>query len=183
MRKHNILINRKRHRVELLRIDRGLLFLVEVDDRVYKVELLNEFNYGTPVSMRIGGKPYRVELEEVDKSKPFSVKVNDKLFRAEFEVVSKSQPKIIEKPLPATLRRPTAKITTEKSVVTASMPGRVVLLKVEVGDSVKEGDTLCVLEAMKMENEIAAPMPGIVKEIRVSEGAGVDRGDALVLIK
>ena len=183
MRKQNILINRKRHRVELLRIDRGLPFLVEVDDKVYKVELLNAFSYSTPVCMRIDDKPYRVELEEVNKSKPFSVKVNDKLFRAEYEVVSKSQPKIIEKTLPATLRRPPAKLTTEKSVVTASMPGRVVLLKVEVGDSVKEGDTLCVLEAMKMENEIASPMPGVVKEIRVSEGAGVDRGDALVLIQ
>jgi biotin carboxyl carrier protein len=183
VRKHNILINGNRHSVELLRIDRGLPFLVEVDDKVYKVELLNEFSCSTPASMRIGGKPYRVELDEVNKSKPFSVKVNDKLFRAEFEVVSKSQPKIIEKTLPATLRRPTANLTAEKSVVTASMPGRVVLLKVEVGDSVKEGDTLCVLEAMKMENEIAAPMPGVIKEIRVSEGTGVDRGDALVLIK
>jgi biotin carboxyl carrier protein len=183
VRKHNILIDRKRHRVSLLRVDRGLPFLVEVDDKVYKVELLNAFSYGTQVSLRIDGKPYRVELEEVNKSKPFSVKVNDKLFRAEYEVVGKSQPKIIENTLPATVRRPTAKSTKEKSVVTASMPGRVVLLKVEVGDSVKEGDTLCVLEAMKMENEIAAPMPGVIKEIRVSEGTGVDRGDALVLIK
>jgi len=183
VKKHNIFINRKRHRVKLLRVDRGLPFLVEVDDKVYKVELLNEFNYSTPVSMRIGGKPYKVELEEGNKSEPFSVKVNDKLFRVKYEVVNKNQPKIIEKTLPATLRRPSAKLTADKSVVTASMPGRVVSLKVEVGDSVKEGDTLCVLEAMKMENEIAAPMPGVVKEIRVSEGAGVNRGDALVLIK
>jgi len=183
VRKRNIFVDGKRHRVELLRVNRGSPFLIEVNDKAYDVELLNELKYSTPVSIRVGGKHYRVELEEVNKSKRFSVKVNDKLFRAEFEVVGKSQPKILEKTLPATLRRPTAKLTTEKSVVTASMPGRIVLLKVEVGDFVKEGDTLCVLEAMKMENEIVAPVSGVVKEIRVSEGAGVDRGDALVLIK
>ncbi|MFQ5758400.1 MAG: biotin/lipoyl-containing protein [Candidatus Bathyarchaeia archaeon] len=183
LRKHNIFVDGKRRRVRLLRVDKGSPFLVEVDDKAYEVELLNDLNYDTPVSIRVGGRPYRVELEEVRKSKPFSVKVNDKLFRVEYEAVSRTRPKAIEATLPATVSRPTAKLIADKGVVTASMPGRVVSLKVEVGDSVNEGDALCVLEAMKMENEIAAPVAGVVEEVMVSEGASVNRGDALVLIK
>ena len=183
LRKNSILIDGKRHRVKLLRMDDGSPFLIEVDDKAHEVELLSELNYGTPVSMRVGGRSYRVELEKVNKSKPFSVKVNGKLFRVEYEAVSRLPPKPIDTTLPVTLRRPTAKLIVEKGVVTASMPGKVVSMEVEVGDCVKVGDALCVLEAMKMENEIAAPMAGVVQEVMVSKGTSVNRGDAMVLIK
>ncbi|UCC34038.1 MAG: biotin/lipoyl-binding protein [Candidatus Bathyarchaeota archaeon] len=63
------------------------------------------------------------------------------------------------------------------------MPGRVVTLKVDVGDAVNDGDALCVLEAMKMENEIVAPTAGIIKEVIVTEGASVSRGDPLLIIE
>ncbi len=184
MREHSVLIDGKRHRVQLLRVNKGSPLLVEVDDKTYEVELLNELNYDTPVSMKVGGRPYRVELEKVNKSKPFSVKVNEKLYRVEYEAVSITRPKATRATLPTTLPKGTpAKSITDKNIVTASMPGKVVSLKVEKGDCVKEGDALCVLEAMKMENEIAAPMAGVVEEVMVSEGAGVNRGDALFLIK
>jgi biotin carboxyl carrier protein len=180
----SVLIDGKRHRVQLLRVDKGSPLLVEVNDKTYEVELLNELNYGAPVSIRVGGKPYRVLLGEVNKDKPFSVKVNDRLYRVEYEAVSRTRPKATRVTLPTTLlKRPVAESIMDKNVVKASMPGKVVLLKVEEGDCVKEGDALCVLEAMKMENEIAAPMAGIVEEVMVSEGAGVNRGDALFLIK
>lgn len=183
LRENSILIDGKRHKVKLLKMDDGSPFLVEVNDKAYEVEVLNALDYDTPVSMRIGGRPYRVELEKVNKGKPFSVKVNDKLFRVEYETVNRLPPKPIDMTLLTTLRRPTAKLTVEKGVVTASMPGRVVSLKVGAGDCVKKGDALCVLEAMKMENEIAAPIAGIVKEVVVSKGTSVNRGDALVLIE
>jgi len=183
VRRHNIFVDGKRHRVKLLKVNRGSPFLVEVNDKVYEVELLNELNYGTPVSIRVGGRHYRVELEEVNKSKLFSVKVNSKLLTVEYEAVSRISPKAIQTNLPATLTRPTAKLTADRGVVTASMPGRVVSLKVEVGEYVNEGDALCVMEAMKMENEIVAPMTGVVEDIMVSDGASVNRGDPLVLIK
>jgi len=55
----------------------------------------------------------------------------------------------------------------------APMPGRVVRVEVRVGIQVKRGDTLIVLEAMKMQNEIPAPRDGIVKQVRVVEGDSV----------
>ena len=54
---------------------------------------------------------------------------------------------------------------------------------VEKGQDVAEGDLVCVIEAMKMENEITAPLAGKVEELSVSEGASVAAGDAIALIK
>ena len=62
------------------------------------------------------------------------------------------------------------------------MPGKVVALKVRPGDEVKEGDTLLVIEAMKMENEIKAPRDGRVREVLVQEGATVSTGQPLVVL-
>jgi biotin carboxyl carrier protein len=56
------------------------------------------------------------------------------------------------------------------------------LLRANVGQKVEKGECICVLEAMKMENEIAAPKTGVVKEIKVSKGAIVNKGDVLAVI-
>ena len=66
--------------------------------------------------------------------------------------------------------------------VTAPMPGNILKVNVSVGQSVKEGDLLVVLEAMKMENEIYAPCSGTVTAVPVSKGSTVDTGALLVAI-
>ena len=60
------------------------------------------------------------------------------------------------------------------------MTGRVIKVNVKPGDTVSEGDILLVIEAMKMENEIAAPMSGKIKEVAVAPGGRVSEGDLLV---
>lgn len=62
----------------------------------------------------------------------------------------------------------------------APMPGLVVRVAVQPGDSVSQGDPLVVMEAMKMENELRAEVAGVVGEVHVSEGTTVDRDDVLV---
>ena len=66
--------------------------------------------------------------------------------------------------------------------VTAPMPGNILKVNVSVGQAVKEGDVLVVLEAMKMENEIFAPKAGTVAQILVSKGSTVDTGATLVVL-
>jgi len=62
------------------------------------------------------------------------------------------------------------------------MPGTVLDVKVNVGDAVKAGDVLLILEAMKMENELTADKAGTVKEIKVTKGQAVNGGDTLIVI-
>ncbi len=66
--------------------------------------------------------------------------------------------------------------------VNAPMPGNILKVNVSVGQKVKSGDVLCVLEAMKMENEIMAPCDGVVSAVPVSKGTTVNTGDLLVAI-
>ncbi|MBU5485107.1 acetyl-CoA carboxylase biotin carboxyl carrier protein subunit [Clostridium sp. MSJ-11] len=63
------------------------------------------------------------------------------------------------------------------------MPGTIIDIKVNPGYSAKKGDTLFILEAMKMENEITAPRDGIIKEIQVIKGASVNTNDVLAVIE
>ena len=67
-------------------------------------------------------------------------------------------------------------------VVKSPMPGNILKINVTVGQKVNEGDTLLVLEAIKMKNEIAAPKAGTVAQIIVSKGAVVETGAPLVVI-
>ena len=64
----------------------------------------------------------------------------------------------------------------------APMPGSVLEVKVSEGDSVKDGDVLLVLEAMKMENELTASQPGTVSQVLVKKGESVNSGDPLVVL-
>ena len=64
--------------------------------------------------------------------------------------------------------------------VCAPLPGTVLEIKVAVGEKVKKGQVLLLIEAMKMENEIAAPQDGIVKAIHTSKGQSVQTGSALI---
>lgn len=71
---------------------------------------------------------------------------------------------------------------TAEAAVHAPMPGLVIGISVEQGATVSAGQTVVVLEAMKMENDLSSPIAGAVKEIRVSKGQTVDQGEVLVVV-
>jgi acetyl-CoA carboxylase biotin carboxyl carrier protein len=67
--------------------------------------------------------------------------------------------------------------------VEAHITGTVWKIEVAVGDSIEEGDTVVILESMKMEMPVEAEDPGVVKEIIVAEGQSVSEGDTLVVLE
>jgi len=177
------IVNGKRHKVRLPKLEGEGSLLVEVDGKRVRVRLKEEFRHGSPFTLKIGGKPRKVELNKFNRNAPFPIKIDDKTYTVQHETIKTVLP-ITHKPsLPKLERKTVRKAVLEGGVVTAPMPGRVVLLNVKAGDSVHIGDALCILEAMKMENEITAPRTGVVKEIRVSEGANVNNGDTLIIIE
>ena len=70
-----------------------------------------------------------------------------------------------------------------EATVNAPMPGLVVGVPFEAGASVAAGQTVVVLEAMKMENDLASPIAGVLKEVRVTRGQTVDQGEVLVVVE
>ncbi len=82
---------------------------------------------------------------------------------------------------PAAAPAPAA-VTGAGEAVNAPMPGTILKVNVSNGQAVKEGEVLCILEAMKMENEIMAPKSGTITQVVVSKGAKVDTGAPLVVI-
>ena len=77
---------------------------------------------------------------------------------------------------------PTPSVAVGENIC-APMPGTILSVAVSAGQAVKKGDVLCVLEAMKMENEIYAPRDGSVASVNVTKGESVDSGKTLVVLK
>ena len=78
---------------------------------------------------------------------------------------------------------PAAAPAGEGEQITSPMPGTILAVNVTVGQSVKKGDVLMVLEAMKMENEIMCPRDGVVSSVQAAKGASVESGTLLCVLQ
>lgn len=83
---------------------------------------------------------------------------------------------------PAPKAAPKAPATAGGAPVTAPMPGTILDVKVSVGQTIKKGDVICVLEAMKMENDIPSPQDGVVASINVQKGSNVNANDVIITL-
>ena len=124
----------------------------------------------------LGKKVYEVEVEE-----------GKAMLLDEYEAKAPVPPAVAV-PIPAADQTPQTVHSaiplpvTPGTQVKSPLPGTVLKVNVSVGDAVKAGDVLMIIEAMKMENEIAAPSDGTVKQIAKEKGATVVTGDVLLVI-
>ena len=124
----------------------------------------------------LNGRTYEVEVE-----------AGKAMLLDEYEAIAPAAPAAAPVAAPADAAAPAAApaaaaVTGAGEAVKAPMPGTILKVNVTQGQAVKAGDVLCVLEAMKMENEIMAPKAGTVTQVVVSKGASVDTGAPLVVI-
>lgn len=118
----------------------------------------------------------------------FIVNVNGVSYEVEVEEISgvaapKAAPAPVQAaaPAPAPAKAPAA-VSGSGAPINAPMPGNILDVKVKAGDTVKAGDVLLILEAMKMENEIMAPADGTVGSVAVTPGQTVQSGQQLLTI-
>ena len=112
--------------------------------------------------------------------KTYKVKVNGKLYEVQLEEVTENS-ESISAPVSTQPSAP-APVASGNAVIEAPIAGKVLSVNVKVGDAVKKGQLVAVIEAMKLENEIFASAEGTVKEIRASVGAMVNNKDALIIL-
>ncbi|MCJ7422724.1 acetyl-CoA carboxylase biotin carboxyl carrier protein subunit [Candidatus Bathyarchaeota archaeon] len=181
---YEILIDGKPAKIELTRIGETS-FTVKMGDHTHKVELnVNRIESAKESYVRIDGKTYKAELPKIELEKPFSVRIEEVTFKAELKNPARGRALAAFEP---TLLTPAMKTTADRQAategaVTAPMTGKVVSVKAKKGEQVKANQILCIMEAMKMENEITAPKPGTVQEVKVSEGSSVSEGEILFIV-
>jgi len=113
--------------------------------------------------------------------KVYKVKVNGKVYEVEVEAVDEIN-SAIEAPKAEAAPVASGPVAEGAKVISAPIAGKVLNIKVNVGDTIKKGQTVAIIEAMKLENEIQSPVDGKVQEIRVAKGSDVKNKDVLIVL-
>ena len=111
--------------------------------------------------------------------KKYKVNVNGTVYEVTVEAMDGAAPVAAA---PAAAPAPAAAAPAGGEQVSPPMPGTILDVKVSQGASVKKGDVLMILEAMKMENEILAPKDGTVAQVVVQKGSHVETGSPLIIL-
>lgn len=137
-------------------------FTFKINENNYSVKILSQEN--NTIDLEVNGTNYSVKMKE--------------------NISTSKTPTLVRRPVKETNQQP-VKVspsvpTATNNSVTAPLPGVILSLNVKAGDTVKEGDVLLVLEAMKMENSIVAEASGVIKTVSVTVGQQVLQGATLV---
>ena len=135
----------------------------KISGQVYEVEV-GEFD-GSNATVSVNGTPYEVEIQGEDK-------------KAKTPVLARKP--VVNKPGEGQIKK--SESTGASFKINSPLPGTIKKVNISVGATIKEGDCLMVMEAMKMDNNIMAEKGGVVKNIKVKEGDAVLQGDTLVEI-
>ncbi|ADB58581.1 biotin/lipoyl-containing protein [Archaeoglobus profundus] len=127
------------------------------------------------LKVKVGDEEFEACIKRINRTY-YKVILNDKTFNISLREPGVILPKKVEKKEKSKVE------VVEGEAVKAMLPGVVTKIIVKEGESVRKGDTIMILEAMKMENEVKSPKDGVVKQIVVREGDRVEVGDILAVI-
>ena len=142
-------------------------------------------------ALKINGHNYDVRIDDVNESSTLAhVVVNGTAYEVEIagaKGAATKRPQVAPAKIPPATAAPAPRIApvapSTGYTIKCPLPGTVLSINVKVGDTIATGQTLVILEAMKMENNIDADRAGVVKQIFVQQGATVMEGDNLILIE
>ena len=136
-------------------------FNITINGKEFEVEIDN---------LRINGKQFEVEVDKAAKSKDRGKSTSEHVTEASV------------KPAKKYWNASSSEVTSAEETIQSPMPGTITSIEVTEGEDVEKGQVLCILEAMKMENEIVAPRDAVVSKIVVTKGTPVKMGDMLILL-
>ncbi len=171
---YTLKIDSRSHQVKIERLDEGGVLIVNVGDQSFTLKASQNPDGSWTVNSTDTDYSVRVNSR---KGKRYIIEINEEPLEVEWERIRTSDTTTHTGPTQA------ASGKRVKGGVYPPMPGKITEVKVNVGDSVSAGDTVCILEAMKMFNELKAPNDGVVKEINIEVGSSVTPNDLLVLIE
>ena len=144
---------------------------LKINDNEYKVQLDKLDHNSKTARVIVNGTEYIVEVDGVKPMPTSKPQVSKATYNASTAAA----------PAPAAASAPKA-ATAGGAKIVSPLPGTVLSINVAVGDSVAVSQTVAVLEAMKMENNISADKAGVVKEICANKGAIVQEGEPLIIL-
>ena len=165
-----IQLNDRLAKVDLLNRN-GNLYQISLDGLVYDLDIIM-VQRGV-YSLLINGKSHNIELIEGENSKKYIINTLFRTFQAE----------IIDPEARYIRNRKVGHEDEGGRVIVSPMPGKVVKIPVKVGDHVKEGTTVIIVEAMKMQSEYKVKKDRVIKDIKVKEGETVNGGQALIYVE
>jgi biotin carboxyl carrier protein len=165
-----------------------MIYEVTLAEKIYRVELTQA---GERWKCMLDGRELPVDVV-YSQNGVLSLLMDDKSYAVKQEIVGSETNVIVgHERFIASVRDPRSFRSRSRSggseqgvmKIKAPMPGKVVRVLAGVGTPVEEGQSVLVIEAMKMQNELKAPKSGVVKKINVAEGATVDAGQALAEVE
>jgi len=185
--KYNIIINNMEFDVEIGAVQDGFAEVI-VNNELFDVNIDNyqEIAAAPPVLTRQARQPVRRQVQPKATSQPQASVRREAQPAATRAVPRPSAPTRTLQAAPAPAAKPAVKPSVSSAsgvgAIKAPMPGLIIEIKVKEGDTVKPGQVVAVMEAMKMENDLPSTLSGTVKEICVQKGAQVSTGDLLIVI-
>lgn len=172
-REYQVTLDERPHKVEVKMLDEGGVLVVSVGDESYTIKATRTDDN----SWHVNDTSTDFEVKVIRRSgKSLVIEINGEEREVEWERLRRQE-------VAATSSASSSDGVKVSGGVYAPMPGKITEVRVAVGDNVKSGDTVAILEAMKMFNELKAADAGTVKEVNVAPGSTVTPNDLLVLVE